>query len=189
VPQAVWTGQLSFGLVNIPVKLYSATAPKDVRFHQYDARSGRRVHYRRVTTGPMTQGPLTPPQNEAPPHEEEQGGAPPERAEAETPDEPAYGEPDPGGLEVPWEEIVKGFEIEPCRVVTVTPEELASVAPERSRLLEVESFVPLSAIDPVYFEKSYYVAPQPGAAAAARNRYVHCSANLRVSAKTIGTSG
>src|SRR5467141_3596961 len=47
--QAVWTGSISFGLVSIPVKLYPATEPKDVRFHLYDRRTGRRVHYERVT--------------------------------------------------------------------------------------------------------------------------------------------
>jgi len=49
MPQAVWTGTLSFGLVSIPVKLYGATSPRDVRFHQFEGRSGRRVRYRRVT--------------------------------------------------------------------------------------------------------------------------------------------
>src|SRR5205807_9397442 len=49
--QAVWTGSISFGLVNIPVKLYPATEPKDVRFHLYDRRTGKRLHYERVTRG------------------------------------------------------------------------------------------------------------------------------------------
>jgi DNA end-binding protein Ku len=65
--------------------------------------------------------------------------------------------------EVPWEEIVRGYEVEPGRVVAVEPEELESVAPERGRVLEVEQFVDLQEIDPVYFEKSYYVVPQRGA--------------------------
>src|SRR2546427_11502145 len=47
--QAVWTGSISFGLVNIPVRLYPATEPKDVRFHLYDRRTGKRVRYERVT--------------------------------------------------------------------------------------------------------------------------------------------
>jgi DNA end-binding protein Ku len=74
-------------------------------------------------------------------------------------------EPSGTEAEVPWERIVKGYEIERGRVVTVTPEELAALAPERSRVLEVEQFVALRDIDPVHFDKSYYVAPQPGVGA------------------------
>ena len=186
MPQAVWTGQLSFGLVNIPVNLYGATAPKNVRFHQYDARTGRRIRYRRVASGPAlepssslsAEGPAGPPEVPAPPPEhaappaervppapdKERPEPSPRRLEGEPPDwaslEPAAGSRDEA--EVPWDEIVKGFEIEPGRVVTVTPEELVSLEPERSRVLEVEQFVRLGAIDPVYFEKSYYVVPQMG---------------------------
>jgi DNA end-binding protein Ku len=168
VPQAVWTGQLSFGLVNIPVKLYSATAPKDVRFHQYDARTGGRIRYRRVTTEPAPRDPVPPPDHGPRPPDRGQPEAAPRGAEVEAPDAAGRGEPSrepPDVSEVPWEEVVKGFEIEPGRVVTVTPDELVSVAPERSRALEVEGFVHLAAIDPVYFEKSYYVAPQSGVGA------------------------
>jgi DNA end-binding protein Ku len=68
-------------------------------------------------------------------------------------------------VEVPWEKIIRGLEIEPGRVVTVTPDELMSVAPERSRVLEVEQFVALGDIDPVHFDKTYYVAPQAGVGA------------------------
>src|SRR5680860_499944 len=58
MPQAVWTGDLSFGLVNIPVKLYTATSPNRERFHQYEAGTGRRIRYRRVAEGadPFDQG-------------------------------------------------------------------------------------------------------------------------------------
>ncbi|CAN5134282.1 hypothetical protein BH20ACT22_BH20ACT22_01250 [soil metagenome] len=183
MPQAVWTGQLSFGLVNIPVKLYSATAPKNVRFHQYDAQTGRRIRYRRVASGPApdhiapsqrapTYGQKPPPDTAGPePSPGSSAGepqsvtpsvdVPPDFGEAK---EEASGE-SPEEADVPWGEIVKGFEIEPGRVVTVTPEELMSVAPEQSRLLEVEQFVHLNEIDPVHFDKSYYVAPGYGAGA------------------------
>lgn len=168
MPQAVWTGQLSFGLVNIPVKLYTATAPKNVRFHQYDAQTGRRIRYRRVASGPALEDAHPPPEVEPPPPEPE---PPPDPGMGPSPgparDEPPAGETridltreTRGETEVPWEEIVKGFEIEPGRVVTVTPEELVSVAPERTRVLEVEQFVDLHDVDPVHFEKSYYVVPQ-----------------------------
>jgi DNA end-binding protein Ku len=168
VPQAVWTGQLSFGLVNIPVKLYSATAPKQVRFHQYDAESGRRVRYRRVAAGPRPDD--VPPPSDEPPSFEDAAAAEdvfspgPARAPVE-PEATRGPGPSPAETEVPWEKIVKGYEIEPGRVVTVTPEELSAVAPERSRVLEVEQFVALRDIDPVHFDKSYYVAPQPGVGA------------------------
>jgi DNA end-binding protein Ku len=172
VPQAVWTGQLSFGLVNIPVKLYSATAAKNVPFHQYDAQTGRRIRYQRVATGPVPEDPApppdTPPLEDAPSPDEHAAQAPLPRDAgapfAATP--PVQPLPDPSAeVEVPWEEVVKGFEIEPGRVVTVSPEELRSVAPARSRVLEVEQFVHLRDIDPVYFEKSYYVVPQAGSGA------------------------
>ena len=78
-----------------------------------------------------------------------------------------------GDVEVPWDDIVKGYEVEPGRVVTVEPEELESVAPERSRLLEVEQFVDLEEIDPVHFEKGYYVVPRRGAVTERPYRLLH----------------
>jgi DNA end-binding protein Ku len=180
MPQAVWTGHLSFGLVNIPVKLYSATAPKRVRFHQYEAGTGRRIRYARVATGPTADIPLPPDEpmdheeSYAPLEVESHPGATPAGQPEQAPTQPSrldrqsdvdqgadFSRP-PDEDEVPWEEVVKGYEIEPGRVVTVTPDELEAVAPERSRFLEIEQFVDLSDIDPVYFEKSYYVVPQRG---------------------------
>jgi DNA end-binding protein Ku len=156
MPQAVWIGDLSFGLVNIPVKLYSATEAKRVQFHQYEAGTGRRIRYARVPTGPA-------PDRAAPPSEEAEADETEGRIEQPLSREPAAESPASAEqAEVPWEGIVKGFEVEPGRVVTVTPEELVSIAPERSRLLEVEQFVDLRDIDPVHFEKSYYVVPQMG---------------------------
>jgi DNA end-binding protein Ku len=165
MPQAVWTGSLSFGLVSIPVKLYGANAPQDVRFHQYEAGTRRRIRYRRVAAGP--------PPDEGEPGEPGQPATSSEAAgemaapasQVATPRRQP--EAAPAGREpaVAWEDIVKGYEIEPGRVVTVSPGELLDVAPERSRVLEVEEFVDLQQIDPVYFEKAYYVLPQPGMAA------------------------
>jgi DNA end-binding protein Ku len=156
VPPAVWTGSISFGLVNIPVKLYVATASRDVRFHQFERGTGRKIRYRRVATGPEPglpadeiQGRLVEASDTSPATEP----AP----ETETP--PAEPTPEP---EVSWENVVKGYEIEPGRVVTVSPDELRQMEPERSRVLNVEQFVDLHDIDPVFFEKTYYVVPQPG---------------------------
>ncbi|HEV2907447.1 MAG TPA: Ku protein [Actinomycetota bacterium] len=152
MPPAVWTGSISFGLVNIPVKLYVATASKDVRFHQFERETGRKIRYRRVATGPE---PAIP--------DDETGGIPAPSTEASPPsrqtveasrDEPT---PDP---EVSWENVVKGYEIEPGRVITLSSEELRQLEPERSRVLDVEQFVDLHDIDPVFFEKTYYVVPQ-----------------------------
>ncbi len=160
MPQAVWIGHLSFGLVNIPVKLYGATSPRSVRFHQYEAGSGRRIRYRRIAEGSPDH--ISSPADETLPEPLQR------EASVEPASEPqvseALGDPS-NDIEVPWEQIVKGFELEPGRVVTVDPEELESIAPERSRELEVEQFVDLRAIDPVHFDKSYYVIPQPGVGA------------------------
>ncbi|HEV3472325.1 MAG TPA: Ku protein [Actinomycetota bacterium] len=170
MPQAVWTGQLSFGLVNIPVKLYSATAPKQVRFHQYDAESGGRIRYRRVAAARGSQELREPPDDapmieDAPAADEDASSAKPAGDPVAPAQRGGAAEPSRTEAEVPWEKIVKGYEIEPGRVVTVTPEELSALAPERSRVLEVEQFVALRDIDPVHFDKSYYVAPQPGVGA------------------------
>ncbi len=169
MPQAVWTGQLSFGLVNIPVKLYSATASKNVQFHQYDAQTGRRIRYRRVAAGPA-------PERSASSDDSEPRESSSQQSEPQARAVPAQIE-EAGGLhdepEVQWTDIVKGFEVEPGKVVTVTTDELESLEPERTRALEVEQFVPLSEIDPVYFDKSYYVAPAPSVGAERPYRLLH----------------
>ena len=123
MPRAIWSGAISFGLVNIPVKLYSAVSRKTVRFHQIDAESGARVRQKRV-------------------------GA--------------------DGEEVPYEQIVKGYEIGPDRYVTITPEELESLEPEKTRTIDIEDFVDLEDIDPMFYDHPYYLAPDTGAAKAYR---------------------
>jgi len=175
MPQAVWTGDLGFGLVNIPVKLFTATSPKRVRWHQYEAGTGRRIRYRRVAEGPESEQIGEPTQDAfadaasmsgpaesaagSPPAAADDRGAEPRRREAIAPKDSHASE-----SEVDWTDVVKGYEIEPGRVVTVDSDELESVAPERSRMLEVELFIDLNEIDPVHFEKSYYVVPQRAAA-------------------------
>jgi DNA end-binding protein Ku len=164
--KAVWTGSLSFGLVSIPVRLYTATSPKDVRFHQFDRETGRRIRYRRVTEAaerwaeedwPSAPDPLSQQVAEAEP-EQEVGPSP-------QPAEPIAQAPAPEAplAEVAYEDIVKGFEIDRDRYVMVTPDELRALEPERSRSIDIEAFVDLAEIDPIYFEKSYYVAPTRGA--------------------------
>ena len=122
MPRAIWSGAISFGLVNIPVKLYSAVSKKTVRFHQIDAESGQRIRQQRVNPG--------------------------------------------SGEEVPYEQIVKGYEISPDRYVTITPEELESLEPQKTRTIDIEEFVDLEQIDPIYYDHPYYLAPDKGAAKA-----------------------
>jgi DNA end-binding protein Ku len=120
MPRSIWSGAISFGLVSVPVKLYSAVSPKTVRFHQLHATDGVRIQQKRVC--------------------------------------PADGE------EVPYQDIVKGYEIAPERYVVIEPEELDSLGPERTRTIDIEDFVSLSEIDPVYYDHPYYLAPGPGGA-------------------------
>jgi DNA end-binding protein Ku len=122
MPRAIWSGSISFGLVNIPVKLYSAVSRKTVRFHQIDAESGQRIRQQRVN--------------------------------------PASGD------EVPYEQIVKGYEISPDKYVTITPEELEALEPQKTRTIDIEEFVDLEQIDPIYYDHPYYLAPDKGAAKA-----------------------
>jgi DNA end-binding protein Ku len=119
MPRAIWSGAISFGLVNIPVKLYSAVSRKTVRFHQIDAESGQRIRQQRVN--------------------------------------PASGD------EIPYEQIVKGYEISPDKYVTITPEELEALQPQKTRTIDIEQFVDLEQIDPIYYDHPYYLAPDKGA--------------------------
>ncbi|MBV8559374.1 MAG: Ku protein [Acidimicrobiia bacterium] len=122
MPRSIWGGAISFGLVNVPVKLVSAVSPKDVHFHQLDAKSNARIRQKRVS--------------------------------AET------------GEEVAYDDIVKGYEIAPDQYVTITPEELESLDPKATKSIDIEDFVDLDQIDPVYYERSYYLVPDAGGAKA-----------------------
>jgi DNA end-binding protein Ku len=122
--RAIWSGAISFGLVNVPVKLFSATSPKTVRFHQLSSKTGARIRQKRVDP---------------------------------TTDE-----------EVPFEEIVKGYEITPDRYVLIAPEELDALDPKATKTIDIEDFVDLEQIDPIYFDHSYYLAPTTGGAKAYR---------------------
>ena len=124
MPRAIWSGAISFGLVNVPVKLYSATSPKTVRFHQIASKTGTRIRQQRV--------------------------------------DPSTGE------EVPYEEIVKGYEIGPDRYVLISSEELEALDPKATRTIDIEEFVDLDDIDPIYYDHSYYLAPAAGGAKAYR---------------------
>src|SRR5215211_8628265 len=122
MPRSIWSGAISFGLVNVPVKLYSAVSRKTVRFNQLNAETGNRIQQKRV--------------------------------DPET------------GDEVPYEQIVKGFELTKDRYVVITPDELDALDPEKTRTVDIEDFVDLDDIDPVYYDHPYYLVPDKGAAKA-----------------------
>jgi DNA end-binding protein Ku len=117
--RAIWSGTISFGLLNVPVKLYSAVSRKTIRFNELRSSDGARVRHKRVAEGT---------------------------------DE-----------EVPYEEIVKGYEITPDRYVTFTREELAELDPAKTRTIDIQDFVDIGDIDPIYFESPYYLGPAEGA--------------------------
>jgi len=119
MPRPLWTGSISFGLVNVPVKLVPATSSKDVRFHQLHDADGARVRQKRVCSA--------------------------------------------DGEEVAYEHIVRGYEIRPNEYVVLEPAELASLDPDATRTIDLEEFVDLAEIDPVYFEKAYYLLPDKNA--------------------------
>lgn len=121
MPRSIWTGAVSFGLVNIPVKLYPATEQKDVRFHQLQKGTGKRIQYKRVAEGT--------------------------------------------NREVEYEDLVKGYELGKGKMVVIEPQELEAAEPERTHTIDIEDFVELGEIDPIHFEKSYYLAPAEGGGA------------------------
>jgi DNA end-binding protein Ku len=144
---AVWTGSLSLGLVVVPVRLYPAIHKKNVRFHELD-RGGRRVRHVRVPEPEVEYEELDRMSGAAlylPPE-----GQPREQASR------ASEEPPP---ELSFEEIRKGFEVAPGQYVSMTREEVAALAPERSRVIDVQQFVAVADVDPIYFESRYYMVP------------------------------
>jgi DNA end-binding protein Ku len=113
--RAIWTGYINFGLVSVPVGLYSATQEHEIDFHQFQQGTSDRIRYKRVN----------------------------ERT----------------GREVPYEKIVKGHDVGGGEYVIVEPDELDDIAPGKSRSLEIDTFVDLDEIDPMHFQKSYYLGP------------------------------
>ena len=118
--RAIWSGSISFGLVNVPVKLYSAVHQQDLHFNQFD-KSGNHIRYKRVS----------------------------ERT----------------GREVDYSDIVKGYEVKKGQFVMVDPDELAAYRPEATKTIDISDFVALEEIDPIYYESTYYLAPDGKAAA------------------------
>ncbi|MDQ8183286.1 Ku protein [Pelagicoccus sp. SDUM812005] len=113
--RAIWKGSISFGLVNIPVALFSAEQRSDIQFRMIDSRNNARVRYERI--------------NES------------------------------SGEEVPWNSVVKGYEYEDDKYVLLSDEEMAKVSPEATKTIDIEDFISLEEIDPLYFDKPYYLEP------------------------------
>ncbi|TMD30383.1 MAG: hypothetical protein E6I95_15565 [Chloroflexi bacterium] len=149
MPTAVWTGSLSLGLVVVPVRLYPAVKKKTVRFHELD-RGGRRVRHVRVSEPAVEEFEIP----DYAPAMKLPGGVRRENVELPLPTYEAR-----SSEQVVYEEIRKGYEVAPGQYVSMTREEVAALAPERNRVIDVEQFVDVSAVDPIYFESRYYVVP------------------------------
>lgn len=113
---AIWSGSINFGLVTIPVKLFSATRENELHFNQLHDKDHGRINYKRVCSV--------------------------------------------DGKEVPWEHIVKGYEVDKDRYVVLTDNDLKSVSVEATQSVDILQFVDLSEINPMYFDKPYYLEPE-----------------------------
>jgi DNA end-binding protein Ku len=114
--RSIWKGAISFGLVTIPVKLYSATEQKDVTFHQVRRSDGSRIKYKRVAAA--------------------------------------------DGEEVAYGDIAKGYELPSGETVVLTDDDFKDLPLTTNKAIDVLAFVPLEDVDPIYFEKSYYLEPE-----------------------------
>jgi len=117
--RAIWSGTISFGLLNVPVRLYSAVARRSIALREIRESDSARIKHRRVAEGT---------------------------------DE-----------EVPYENIVKAYELSPGQYVPLSKDEMASMAPEKTRAIDVQDFVDIEEIDPMYFDSPYYLGPADGA--------------------------
>jgi len=118
MPRAIWSGAINFGLVSVPVKMYTAVKPKDIAFHQVDEKTGARIRYKRVS--------------------------------------------EKSGREVPYEQIAKGFEVSDDEYVVIEPKELEKLTPEKTHTIDIEDFVELEQIDPIYYQTTYFLSPDTG---------------------------
>jgi DNA end-binding protein Ku len=129
MPRSLWNGTIAFGLVRVPVKLYSATESRAIRFHERHVGDGAAIEHRRICVRE--------------------------------------------DREVPYEEVVKGFELASGRFVVLSKEEIAAADGPGAHLLEIEHFVCREQIDPVYYERTYHLGP--GALGADSYRLLHAA--------------
>ncbi|MBN1528687.1 MAG: Ku protein [Thermoleophilaceae bacterium] len=121
-PRSIWNGTITFGLVAVPVKLYTATESRTIHFHLVHARDGARIENRRICSKEDT--------------------------------------------EVPFKQVVKGYEVSEGKFVVLEPDEVKAAAGDRGKVVHLTDFVEAAAIDPVFFEKTYYAG-----SAAAKDAY------------------
>jgi len=113
MPRSIWNGTVAFGLMTVPIKLFTATESKTVHFHEVHLKDGSRIQHRRFCS-----------------HEDR---------------------------EVPYEEVVKGYETAPDEFVVLDKEEIAAAGGDGSHRIDVEHFVDAADIDPVFYDRTYYV--------------------------------
>src|SRR3954463_7510224 len=118
-PRSIWNGTVTFGLVNVPIKLYSATESKTVRFNEVHAKDGAKIEHRRICSKE--------------------------------------------GKEVDYKEVVKGYEVQPDKYVVLEKEEIKAAAGDRGKVVHLAEFVDAGEIDPVFYEKTYYVGSRDDA--------------------------
>jgi len=118
-PRSIWNGTVTFGLVNVPIKLFSATESKTVRFNEVHAKDGARIEHRRLCSKE--------------------------------------------GKEVDYDEVVKGYEVEPDKFVVLEKDEIKAAAGDRGKLVHLQEFVDAGNVDPVFYEKTYYVGSRDDA--------------------------
>jgi len=111
--RSIWNGTITFGMVNVPVKLYTATESKSVHFHQVHARDASPVENRRICS------------------KEDK--------------------------EVPYKQVVKGYEVSENRYVVLEPDEVKAAAGDRGKVVHLKEFVDVAEIDPIFYEKTYYI--------------------------------
>lgn len=116
--RSIWTGHIAFGLISIPVNLYSAVSDDRIHFSMLHEKDGAHIRYKRVSQKT--------------------------------------------GKEVPWDEIVKGYEVSKGEYVTFTHDELDELDVKTMRVIDIDTFVELDDIDPIYYDTTYYVAPGEG---------------------------
>ncbi|GBG57461.1 non-homologous end joining protein Ku [Sporomusaceae bacterium FL31] len=122
MPRPIWNGSISFGLVNVPIKMYNTIKRKGISFNQLRKSDGCRIRLKKTCAN--------------------------------------------DGAEVPNEQIVKGYEVSPDSYVVISQEDLDALNPKASKTIEIEDFVLSNQINPIYYEQSYYLVPDKGAAKA-----------------------
>jgi DNA end-binding protein Ku len=117
--RAIWSGTISFGLLNVPVKLYSAVARRSIGLREIRESDSARIKHRRFAEGTEE--------------------------------------------EVPYDHIIKAYELTPGQYVPLSKDEMAALAPEKTRAIDVQDFVDIEEIDPMYFDSPYYLGPDKSA--------------------------